>query len=57
MGNPKRKVSRHRRGIRNAGKALRQPARAVCPKCGYDRPPHTICPNCGSYGKRQVIEV
>ncbi|MFH0965652.1 MAG: 50S ribosomal protein L32 [Planctomycetota bacterium] len=57
MGNPKRKLSRHRKGNRNANKYLRPPTLVPCPKCGYSRPPHVICPNCGSYKGRKVVEV
>ncbi|RDX74373.1 hypothetical protein CR513_45893, partial [Mucuna pruriens] len=46
MAVPKRKVSRHKRGIRNGPKALKPiPVIVLCKSCGRVRLPHFFC--CG----------
>ncbi|KAK7319421.1 hypothetical protein RJT34_04142 [Clitoria ternatea] len=57
MGVPKRKVSPHRRGIRNGPKALKPvPVLVLCKSCGRVRLPHFFCcggkPNTGNTGKQ-----
>ncbi|TML69016.1 MAG: 50S ribosomal protein L32 [Actinobacteria bacterium] len=58
MAVPKRKTPRSRtHSRRSANRAIKQPARSVCPNCGVTKRPHVVCPNCGHYKGRQAIEV
>ncbi|TKY59509.1 50S ribosomal protein L32 [Spatholobus suberectus] len=57
MAAPKRKVSPHRKGIRNGPKALKPiPVIVLCKSCGRVRLPHFFCcggkPNQGDIGEQ-----
>ncbi|KAL3024239.1 hypothetical protein AAZX31_04G109000 [Glycine max] len=58
MAVPKRKVSPHKRGIRNGPKALKPiPVIVLCKSCGRARLPHFFCcggkPNQGNTGEQK----
>ena len=72
MALPKKKVSRARKGKRQANKALvaanaprsqkvRAPGarsrRFFCTNCNAVKPSHAVCPNCGYYRGRSLGEV
>ncbi|GAB4154325.1 MAG: 50S ribosomal protein L32 [Planctomycetota bacterium] len=54
MANPKRRISRARRGNRRAHQALTRAQLVKCSHCGSAIRPHTVCPDCGHYRGRQV---
>ena len=47
---PKRRISKARKGRRRAHNALSKPATSTCPKCGKPKRPHFECGFCGHYG-------
>jgi large subunit ribosomal protein L32 len=55
MAVPKQKVSRARKGRRNANRGLRRPSVGICPQCRSGRPSHRACPVCGSYAGRDAL--
>ena len=55
MAVPKQKVSRARKGRRNANRGLARPGIGYCPRCDAARPPHRVCPNCGFYAGRNAL--
>jgi large subunit ribosomal protein L32 len=55
MANPKRRLSRARRGNRRAHLVLTRTQLVKCTHCGVMIRPHTICAGCGYYRGRQVI--
>ncbi|MEK7395402.1 MAG: 50S ribosomal protein L32 [Candidatus Poribacteria bacterium] len=57
MANPKRKISRSRRGMRRSQQALTVGPQDKCPKCEAKKLPHKVCLSCGYYKGRQVIEM
>ena len=60
MAVPKKKVSKARRGARNAPKYLRwDNSIHMCPKCSLPRRPHTYCDqfNCGRPDPEGALEV
>ena len=50
MAHPKRRTSKHRKGIRRSHLGLKTPTLHSCPRCGTTGKPHTVCENCGYYG-------
>lgn len=50
MAHPKRRTSKHRKGIRRSHLAVDTPTLHTCPRCGAVGKPHTVCGNCGYYG-------
>lgn len=57
MANPKRRISRSRRGKRRSHQGLTPPGWSLCTSCFEPKPPHQVCPHCGSYKGREVIQV
>ena len=57
MAVPKRKTSRHRRGIRRSHHALGVPGLRPCPNCGAKGISHRVCRECGFYKGIQIIQV
>jgi len=55
MAVPKRKTSRHRKGIRRAHHAIGKPNLRPCPHCGAYGKSHIVCPACGMYKGVLVI--
>lgn len=55
MASPKSRISRARRGMRRAHKAVKQQAPSRCSNCGAITRPHCLCLSCGWYKQRQVI--
>lgn len=55
MANPKRRLSRARRGYRRMHLVLERAQLVKCTHCGASIRPHTICQDCGYYRGRQVI--
>ncbi len=55
MAVPKQKVSRARKGKRNANRGLKRPSVGICPTCRSGRPSHRVCPNCGTYAGRNAL--
>ncbi|MCA9377030.1 50S ribosomal protein L32 [Candidatus Nomurabacteria bacterium] len=49
---PKRKISKARKGRRRSHNALEKPAVVTCPKCGKTKRPHFECEFCGHYGPK-----
>jgi large subunit ribosomal protein L32 len=54
---PKRKLSKGRRGRRRANDALPAVHLVRCTQCGKLRRPHEVCPDCGAYKGETVIEM
>ena len=54
---PKRKLSKGRRGRRRAHDALQPMHLVLCPQCGSLRRPHHVCPDCGTYKGETVIKM
>jgi large subunit ribosomal protein L32 len=57
MANPKRRLSRARRGNRRAHLTLSRIQLVKCTQCGNMIRPHTICVGCGYYRGRQIVLV
>lgn len=57
MGQPKRKPTGSRRGMRRSQSALKSPAMSLCPRCKNVKRPHAVCPVCGTYEGKQIVEV
>ncbi|HGE70526.1 TPA: 50S ribosomal protein L32 [Candidatus Poribacteria bacterium] len=57
MANPKRKISKSRRGMRRSHQALTVVPMDKCPRCGEKKLPHKVCLSCGYYKGRQIIEI
>lgn len=57
MAEPKKKLTRARRGWRRSHDALTLLKLSPCPKCGESKLPHQVCPNCGYYKGKKVINV
>lgn len=55
MANPKRRVSRARRGNKRAHQKLPRLQLVRCSNCGVMIRPHHICPSCGFYRGRQML--
>jgi len=55
MANPKRRLSRARRGNRRAHLVLERAQLVKCTHCGVMIRPHTVCAACGYYRGRQVV--
>jgi large subunit ribosomal protein L32 len=55
MPNPKRRISRARRGHRRLEQRLRQAHLVRCSNCSNAIRPHHVCPSCGYYRGRQMI--
>ena len=55
MAVPKQKISRARKGKRNANKGLTRPGIGYCPRCDAARLPHRVCPKCGYYAGRDAL--
>ena len=53
---PKKKISKARRGRREAAKVYHSPKLVACPHCSKLKLPHVLCPNCGYYKDRMVLE-
>lgn len=53
---PKRRISKSRKGRRRAHNALVEPATVKCPKCGKLKRAHFVCDFCGHYGPAPVAE-
>lgn len=47
---PKRRISKGRKGRRRAHNALSTPTTVACPKCGKLKRTHFACEFCGHYG-------
>jgi len=56
MAQPKKKTTRHRRGIRRSHQALKVPKLITCPKCKELIRPHQVCPYCGTYKKEKILD-
>lgn len=54
MANPKRRISRARRGNRRSHLSLTRMQVVKCSHCGVAIKPHTVCAACGHYRGRQV---
>lgn len=52
---PKKKLSRIRRGKRQAAQKLNLPKLVKCLQCGELKLPHTVCQGCGKYRNLVVI--
>ncbi|MGN7611987.1 50S ribosomal protein L32 [Magnetococcales bacterium HHB-1] len=57
MAVAKKKISKSRRGSRNAHNALKIQQLAVCPNCQEPCRPHHVCAKCGWYNGREVVEI
>ena len=57
MAVPKRKTSKHRKGIRRSHHALVRPNLRACPNCRAEGIPHRVCRECGFYKGVQIIQV
>jgi len=55
MAVPKQKVSRARKGKRNANRGLKRPGIGYCPRCDAAIQPHRACPICGFYAGRDAL--
>jgi len=55
MAVPKKKTSRHRKGIRRSHHHLSRPSLSRCARCGKACLPHAICDACGHYGGMAVF--
>lgn len=55
MAEPKKKLTRARRGWRRSQQGRISLTLIHCSHCGKLIPPHRVCPNCGFYKKREVI--
>jgi large subunit ribosomal protein L32 len=55
MAQPKKKISRSRRGMRRSHKALKPVSTSTCEHCGAQTIPHRICSNCGTYRGREIL--
>ena len=55
MAVPKRKISKHRKGIRRAHHAIGKPNLRPCPQCNAYSRPHQVCSSCGFYRGRQIV--
>lgn len=56
MANPKRKISKSKRGSRRAQTfKLSAPGIGECPQCHEMKLAHRVCPNCGYYKNKEVI--
>ena len=53
---PFRKVSKTRKRMRRAHKALELPGMVKCPSCGEQIKPHRVCSKCGSYKGKAVVK-
>ena len=53
---PKKKLSRIRRGLRQSTLTIVLPNLVKCLKCGQLALPHTVCPSCGAYRKSVVLK-
>ena len=53
---PDHRVSKNRKRMRQAHKAMTAPTMTKCPTCGEMIKPHRVCSHCGSYKKQTVIE-
>lgn len=56
MAEPKKKLSRTRRGSRRSHDAVKARSLAVCLQCKTPKLPHIVCPSCGYYKGKQVIK-
>ena len=56
MAEPKKKLTRARRGKRRAGKKMVKTSLSLCPKCKTLRPNYLVCPVCGYYKNKVVIK-
>ncbi|MBC7188654.1 50S ribosomal protein L32 [Candidatus Aerophobetes bacterium] len=56
MGVPKKKVTRARKGNRQAHQKITPPTLSTCPQCGAPRISHFACGVCGYY-KGQIIKL
>lgn len=57
MANPKRRLSKSRRGMRRSHQALVTRSLDTCPRCQEKKLPHKVCLGCGYYKGRQVVKV
>ena len=55
MASPKSKISRSKRGMRRAHKALKVQPVISCPNCSSLVEPHNVCGSCGYYKGREVL--
>jgi len=55
MGNPKRRHSSGRGGMRRAHDFIKKSGTAKCKHCGSTILPHRVCGNCGYYGDKEII--
>ena len=53
---PDHRVSKTRKRMRLAHKAMSALATTKCPTCGEIIKPHRVCKKCGSYKKQTVVE-
>jgi len=53
---PKKKISKARRGKRNANKLYSLPNLNTCSNCGKPSLKHMVCPSCGYYRGKGLIE-
>ncbi len=55
MAEPKKKLTRSRRGKRKAGQKRILPSLSICPQCKTPRLNYTVCPICAFYKGKKVI--
>ena len=53
---PKKKISRIRRGLRQATQTVKIANLVKCSECSAPKISHTVCPSCGKYNKLVVIK-
>ncbi len=51
---PKKKLSKIRRGLRQATQVVKLPVLVKCANCGEAKLPNTVCKACGKYKDLQV---
>lgn len=56
MAVPARKVSKTRKAMRQAHKALEAKTTTKCPNCGAIIKPHRVCKECGQYKGIEVVK-
>lgn len=57
MPHPTKKLTKGRRGTRNAHQAIKSKVLSECPKCKKAIKPHHVCKFCGFYNGKEVLKV
>ncbi len=55
MPQPKKKVSKSKRGMRRSHDHLKVPAFSKCTNCGEPVAPHRVCMHCGFYKGKEIV--